>query len=120
MTTKLLGAEWKAFFAEPWPDGWYYEDEIITVNGEEVDTYEFDPSTVADDAKMTLDGGIIRGDSQTRCTPPMTREGIDLEKYFKRWRDRQFWTTCTVGLPKDKVKQKAIKDAIKAAGGKIL
>lgn len=111
MTTKTTGEEFKRFYntKELWEDERYHEDETVTVNGNEVDEFDFDYSNIPDDAVVTIDGGIVMGGGFDGDEP-------SFETYFKRWRKKQstatFIVTCHVS------KADEIKAAIKAAGGK--
>ena len=59
MATKTTGAEWKRYYqdAKAWPDGWFHEDEEVTVNG--VYDEDADLTAVPDDAAIVVKGGII-------------------------------------------------------------
>lgn len=113
MTTKTNGAEFKRFYSDAtyWPadDGeTFHEGENVLVNGVE---YIGEYDTMADDAAVTIDGGIIVG-------PEFDGNGPSFESYFKRWRKLQ--TTATLVVEIDRSKEDALRAAIKAAGGKIL
>lgn len=112
MSIKTTGAEWKHFYKDPtfWPEGVWHEDEVITVNGEQVDEYDFSHEDVGDEDRMTIDGGYVAG-LMGKAEPP------SLEAYFKRWRKLQRTAFGAVDCPKDKVE--AVKASIIAAGGKV-
>jgi hypothetical protein len=112
MTTKATGAELKRFYNDPayWPGdqgNTWHEDEIVLVDGKTVEEY----ADVADDAKVTIDGGVVlssRWDEE---------EAPSFETHFKRWRKAQSTAFLSVECPKDKLE--AVKAAIRAAGGKV-
>ena len=112
MTTKTTGEEFKRFYTtkELWEENdRYHEDEIVTVNGKEVDEYEFDYSDIPDEAIVTVHGGIVLGNGFDGDEP-------SFEAYFKRWKKKQSTATIIVTCHVGKVDE--IKAAIKAAGGK--
>lgn len=112
MTTKMTGAEWKRFYADPeaWPDGAWHDDEHITVNGQDAaETPGIDYTAIPDDAAMTIHGGAYFPDSKSDDTD-------SLEGHFKKWRKRQTTVSFVVECPKGK--EAAVRAAIKAAGGK--
>lgn len=111
MTTKATGAEWIAFYADKnaWPDDAWHEDEIITVDGVEVDTSEFDESKLSPTARVTVTGGIIYlSDDAT--------DGPTLEAHFRNWRKRQ--NTVFMAVEVSKINAEKVQAAITAAGGK--
>jgi len=111
MSQKTTGAEWKRYYKDQtaWPEGWYHEDEEITINGR-VDE-EADLSAVSDDAVIVVSGGIIyEGDS--------SKEGSSLEGHFKKWKKAQTMAVLMVEVSKDKTD--AVKQAIKGSGGKVI
>ena len=81
MTTKATGAEWSAFYADKssWPDGAWHEDQIVTVDGLEVDNTEFDELKLSPTARVTVSGGIVFLSSEAD-------DGPTLEAHFKSWR----------------------------------
>ena len=111
MATKTTGAEWSAFYDDKssWPDGAWHEDEIVTVNGIEVDTSYFDASKLSPTAKVTVSGGIVFLASDAT-------DGPTLEAHFKGWRKRQSTVFMTVEV--SKVNAVKVQAAITAAGGK--
>lgn len=111
MATKTTGAEWNRFYTDTtaWPDGWFHEDEEVTVNG--VFDEDADLANVPDDAVITVRGGIIyEGD--------YTNEGNSVEGHFKKWRKAQTTVFLVVEVHKDKANE--LKAAITAAGGKVV
>lgn len=116
MPAKTNGAEFLRFYDDPkyWPEnsGVYHEDEIFRVNGEAVED-DFDMSTVAATAVVEIEGGIV-------LDSPLYKKKAEpsLEAYFLRWKKEQTTVSLVVECPKDKVD--AIKNAVRAAGGKAL
>jgi hypothetical protein len=109
---KTTGAEWKAFMNDSahWGEC-CVEEEIITVNGREVDPYSFDVETVADTDNITVDGGYVT-DQAKDATGEWT-----LPLFFNKWRKAQSTAYLAVEVPKDKAD--AVREAIKTAGGKV-
>ena len=108
---KVTGSEWNRFYAdaEAWPDGAWYEDEEITVDGKTAGD-DFDLSAVPDGAMLTVKGGVV-------YLKEDTNEGPSLEAHFKRWRKRQTTTVLVVEVPHEAAE--AVRTAIAAAGGKV-
>ena len=54
-----LGSEFKRYYNDPaaWPEGAWYDDAEITVDGE--DATEMEPEQFPDDAKVRLRGGVV-------------------------------------------------------------
>jgi hypothetical protein len=109
---KTAGAEWRAF----WNDQTYWgecavEEEVITVNGEEIAEGEFDIDKVGDADLITVDGGYVFDQ----------RLGVDkdwaLQMFFSKWRKAQTTVYLAVEVHKDKAD--AVRKAIEAAGGKV-
>ena len=105
---KITGMEWKAFFDddEAW-GGACYDDEIITVNGAEIDG-DFDISIVDDDDVIDLIGGVFY-DNENRYK--------SLQSVFMKWRRKQKTAFLLVEVPKE-LKDSVI-NAIKNAGGRV-
>lgn len=113
MPTKASGAEFKRFYTDNvyWPQdegNTYHEDQSILVNGAE---YDGDFEDIADDALVSIDGGIVFG-------PQWDGNEPSFETYFKRWRKLQ--STVSMMVEVDRSKEEALRAAIGAAGGKIL
>jgi urease accessory protein UreH len=109
---KTTGKELKNYFddKQAWPDGAWHEDECITVDGANANDNDMDLTQVADDAKITIEGGIVLSDDQTTDGPTM-------ESHFRAWRKRQ--TTATLIVTVDKAQEAALRELIKQAGGKV-
>lgn len=112
---KTTGAEFKRFYSDEafWTDGLFHEEEMIVIDGESIcDDMGFTDvnlEEVADDVKMEISEGIVFKDNY--------EEVCSFESYFRKWRKLQNFVFLTVEAPKEKVD--AIRDAIKAAGGKV-
>jgi hypothetical protein len=109
MAAKLSGAEFKAFLhdREVWPnDNHWMEDEAISIDGGEEGEL---PGEIADNSVVVVHCGTIRrpkGDDDA------------LVATIRKWRKRQ--TTVFLVVQVDKSKETAVRDAINAAGGKIV
>ena len=109
MTVKATGAEIQAFMKSDWDDGFWMDDYIFEVNGEEVGS-EFEEEELNPDDKVKIIRGEIYDEEMSLV--------CSLESYFKKWRKKQAETVLVVSAPNDKLE--AIKIAIAEAGGKIL
>lgn len=111
MSVKVTGAEFKRFYADPawWSEDGsvYHDDATMLVNGAETD-FDFDPATVSDDSTITVSGGVVFG----------VKGEPSLETYFKRWQRQQ--NTVVLVIEASRATADAIKEAVKAAGGKVL
>lgn len=113
MAVKTTGAEFKRFYFDPefWPEGeeYWHEDDTITFDGEVVDSIDTD--ALADDAKVTIEGGTVFG--------PKWEDGAgpSLDAYFRRWKKKQATVSFLVECNTEKAE--AVKAAIRAAGGKV-
>jgi len=109
MTTKTTGAEFKRYYTDPvaWPEGWWHDDTYITVDG--VDYSENDLTTMPDEAVVKIESGyVVCGDSG---------DTMSMDAHFRKWRKAQNTTVLMVTVDNDKLE--AVKEAIKAAGGKV-
>lgn len=111
MTTKTTGAEWKRFYNDKtaWPEGFWHDDEIMTLNGEEPPE-DWDLGEVADTAALSILAGVVfnaEGDSVA-----------SLESHFKKWRKQQNTASVAVEIPKDKLDE--LKALVKTIGGKVV
>ncbi len=111
MAIKAIGAEVKAFYSDPvfWPDGVWHEDEIIEINGVQVEEGEINLETVQDNCIITIVDGFVTNEQGKNLG--------SFEGYFKKWRKLQNTVMLYVEVPKDKLY--AVETAIKASGGKI-
>lgn len=109
---KTTGAEWKAFNADNvyWAE-FCVEEEVVAVNGFEVDPYSFEADTLADADKVTVDGGLVSDQADG------SDKEYSLDTFFRRWRKQQTTEFLSVEVPKEKAQ--AVKAAIVAAGGKV-
>lgn len=112
MTTKTTGAEWKRFYSDKefWPDEWWHDDEVITVNGKNAHDFDIELTEVLDSDVMTVSAGVVYD--------AMSNEGPSLEGHFKSWRKKQTTVFFTVEAPKEKAD--AVKSAITSSGGKVI
>lgn len=112
MSTKITGAEFKRFYADPvfWPTGAYHDDVVVTING--VMDNESDLLTIDDASVVVIDGGFVLD-----LPGAYFHNSTSFESHFKRWKKLQNTGFLLVEAPKDKIE--AVKAAIKAAGGKV-
>ncbi len=94
MTVKVMGAEWKRFYADEsvWLDGWFHEDEVVKINGKEM--AEGDLTDVLDGDIISVSGGVV-------YEADYSRPGPSLEAFLKGWRKRQDNITVIVQIKKD-------------------
>ncbi len=109
---KTNGKEFKAYYSDKqaWPDGAWHEDDGITVDGVPAYENDMDLTKVQDNAKITIEGGIVLKDDQST-------DGPSMESHFRAWRKNQNTTFLSVEVPKDKAD--ALRELIKQAGGKV-
>lgn len=109
---KTNGKEFKAYYSDKqaWPDGAWHEDDGITVDGVPAYENDMDLTKVQDNAKITIEGGIVLKDDKATDGPTM-------ESHFRAWRKRQ--TTVTLIVTVDKAQEAALRELIKQAGGKV-
>ena len=100
MAVKMLGAEWRALLEDDkdWPNGAYYDDAEVTVNGvEELDPHKaFDDGKIPDDARVVVSGG-------TMCLPRnsgLTIEELDFETFIRRWLKKRAHDYFVIEVPK--------------------
>lgn len=89
---KTTGRQWNAFLAS-WPDGWWYDDADVTVNG--VDENDASaPQEIPDTAKVELTSGtIFEG-------PSYRDAGRSLVRQFRKWERAKKYDTFMVEVPK--------------------
>lgn len=95
---KMLGAEWKAFYLDPsiWALGCWFEEELLTVNGVDINSNWDLEQDVKDDDKIVLKGGafyVTEDDEHPR----------NFEQVFKQWRKNQMCERFLVVVPKELV-----------------
>ena len=117
MSVKLTSAEMKALYADKgvFPKGSYVEDEVIWVNGEEIDTFDFEI-----DKLQNTDAVLIYGGSLYNRSPRMwdgRGPGESFEAEIRRWLKARKIVSFLVTV--DKSKEEAVRLAIKKAGGKV-
>ncbi len=112
MTARTNGAEFKAYYNDKkaWPEGYYHEGEIITVNGEE-DDGKADLAVIDDDAIVTISWGCVYKD----CGDPLP---ISMETHFTRWRKSQ--KTERVIVEVEKARKTEFLEAIKRVGARVV
>jgi hypothetical protein len=108
---KTSGAEWKRFYTDPsvWKEGCWHEDETVDIDGLASDE---DLAIVADEAKVTLIGGVFFPSADGNPD-----EMLSLELVFRSWRKRQ--TTVFLSVECSRDKEASIREAIEKAGGKV-
>lgn len=113
MAKKISGFEWKQFLN----DTAYWEsyscvDDTITVNGEVRDSFD---DNIQDNAIITIeDGGLVFIDHGNfdDCD-----KGYTLRSFFNRWRKLQTTSYIVIAVQNENID--AVKESVKAAGGKI-
>ena len=106
---RCTGAEWKAFQEDDayWPDGSYYEDADLRLNGVLQDD-GIDVEELAPDAVVEFTTGDVFGD-----------EYIDsLVRFFRRWQREQSTVRFVVEIPKNKIA--GVLAAVKDADGEVI
>lgn len=113
MPIKLTGAEFNRFYndKEVWTDGLIHEEEEIWVDGVEIEEYS-DFSTIDDTSVVRVSGGVIYHEDEPR------NEKGSFEGLLRKWRKSQDTEFMAVEVPKSKAD--AVREAIKAAGGKVV
>lgn len=117
MAAKTTGAEFKAFYEDPayWPetveegDPPYHDDTVIEVDGAALDD-DADYLAIPDTAVVVIRYGYVVNPAQGHAET--------FEEYFRHWLARQTTVRLVVEVPK--AQEAAVRDAIKAAGGKAL
>lgn len=114
MSVKTTGAEWNRYYQDKqaWPDGSFYEDQVLKVNGELLaDDYFFDGDGLFDDSVKIkiISGFVFAGYGEKE---------VSLVEHFKQWRKSQATSVIVVECPKDKVEQ--VEAAVKKVGGKVI
>ena len=113
MAVKTTGAEFNRFYNDhefgPEDGSIWHEEEIVTINGQEKDA-NGDLTNIPDDAEVRIEGGAVFG-------PQWNEDEPSFEAYFKRWRKKQ--TTASFLVTCDVSKLEAVKQALKAAGGRV-
>lgn len=110
---KTTGAEFSRFYSDAsmWPDGAWHEEELITVNGTDIDEYKgIDLDKIAPSDKVSIQGGRVF----------MTEDATDhvsLESHFRAWRKRQ--NTATLSVTVDKAKESQLRELLKVFGAKF-
>lgn len=107
------GVEWKRFYSDKvfWPEGWFHDDEVITVDGKHAVTHSIDLTAVPDEARVTIEGGdVFKGEYDAK--------GPSLEEHFKAWRKKQDSVVMVIEVPKGKLQ--TISATVTAVGGKVL
>jgi hypothetical protein len=108
---KTTGAEWKRFYTDDtyWPDGAWWDDGEVRINGEEADS-EVSLSEIPDDCVITVDGGVV--------IRPDNDDDISIEEYFNLWKKQQTTVTFVVDVPKEHAD--AVRAAVTFAGGVVV
>jgi hypothetical protein len=102
---KTTGVLWKAYVVS-WPDGQWFVDSDVTVNGKDDDDVEL----INDDDLVEFAAGVVFATSDDREGKPLTR-------HFNAWMNAQNTVTTVCDVPKDKLD--ALKAAVKALGGRV-
>ncbi len=111
MAAKASGALFKKFYNDKayWPEDSYHDDAVIKVNGV-IQEDGLDEATLQDTDLVTVEGGYVVSSNQNF-------DGRSLETHLKRWLKEQVTVSFVVTC--DKSIEQAVREAVKAAGGKI-
>jgi len=90
---KVSGKVWKEYLAS-WPDGQWYDDHDMTVNGIE-DTGDEDPKDT--DVVAITCGVVYESESDW--------EGKSLTSHFSKWKKSLTVDTLVITVPKDKLEE---------------
>lgn len=114
MTVKLTGADYKAFLedASVWKEGYWFESDHVTVNGEEVGD-DYDETTLDDADKVTITGGCLYLGSDIGA------ESIDYEKRLRKWLKARTVTTVVLEINNDQLENHLASFAV-LPGVKVL
>jgi len=114
MTVKTTGAEFKRFYNDAtfWPQDAWHEDEEFEVDGEPI-SEDLAIEDVPDNATVKITGGCVLG-----LPDRQDGEGLSLESFFKKWRKVQ--NTVVLVVECDKSILDSLKEAVRAAGGRVL
>lgn len=108
MTVTCTGAQLKAFWNCPLPEGQWFEDETIIVDGAAFDTVDGAINEIPDGAVVKLDGGYVAGDPKERS----------VEKLLRDWIKGQ--TTMQFVIEFDKGREAEIRIVLKNAKVKVI
>lgn len=116
MKVKTTGKVLKAWFADDseWPPGLWFEEEVVTRNGVEVeDFFDFAHMASDDDIVCVEDGQVFMDHGDYRGS----RLGSVAGK-LKAWIKRQNVATVLIEINKDRLDD--LRAAVEAVGGKVL
>jgi hypothetical protein len=113
MAIKTNGVEFKRFYGDEtyWKEGYFVEDELLVVNGVEIDedNHNFNRDEIKDTDLISISSGYVLDEN---CD-----DVCGLESFFRKWRKFQTTTFLNVEVANDKAD--AVREAIKALGGKV-
>lgn len=111
MSVKMTGVEFKKFMDDKtfWPEGAYYEDEEMFVNGVRLEM-DLPPENVKDSDSIAIRGGFVYLKDGDYVSSFVT--------FTKRWLKQQTCSIVLVEVPKEHLE--AVTNAILTAGGRIL
>lgn len=103
---KTTGAEFKAYYNDPnaWPEGYWHEDEELTIDGVQYD--DWDADTIKDAAQIKLNYGVVYP------------EGRSMEQHFRAWRKAQSNRIVIISVPNEK--ESELKAFVSSIGGRAL
>lgn len=110
---KASGLEFKQFYNDDkyWSKGVWHEEEIVTINGKEVnDDFTFDD--VKDEDEISIKEGMVYLNETIDID-----NGISFDSYFRKWKKEQNTVILLVNVQLQDLEK--VKEAIKNAGGKI-
>lgn len=106
------GAEFKKFYSDAnyWKNGIYHEEELIEVDGVELNADD-DFNEIPDTAHVRVSYGVVYADENNH------NELCSFESYFRKWRKEQRTDCFVVKCTKESSDE--LKVLIKAHGGQI-
>lgn len=108
----LTGAEFKQFYSDTsiWAEDTYVEDDVLAINGEDVDGAVFDPDALKDtDLVQVLSGYLVM------CPPGVPEDYVETVRHWKRSRATR---TLVIEVPVELLDE--VVRQVQAAGGRIL
>jgi len=114
MTERTNGAEFKAYYNDKnaWPEGWWHEEAIITIDGTDYNgMVDVHLDAVDDNSILTITDGCIYQDELN----PLP---ISMETHFARWRKDQ--TVERVVVEVDKARKDEFLSSIKQFDAKVV
>jgi hypothetical protein len=108
----LTGAEFRQFYNDPsiWAEDTYVEDDVLAINGEDVDGAEFDPDALKDTDLVQVRSGYL-----VMAPPDVPEDYIEVVRHWKRSRATR---TLVIEVSAELLDQ--VVRQVQAAGGRVL